>query len=312
VHSAFDPPEPWEQQGERAPDASPAPGFAAHPYVPARWTDVPSGAFEALESACGAWRLDQLFVVPTAARSVVDDPEAWITTPAQVVGLAEERVAHWIDADPQPHIAAALALDELAAIDHAQIGPYMRLTLLAHDRRLTVRYDTVARHELDPALCALRAAATGCPLPVPDEPELDLSHEWAHLVHSTAVRLQAGEPIAVRLGQLPTHARDHARGALLALTPHELILAREPNPDLLAGSAPSGHDLLSIPRGRLEGAEVAAAGARLRTGGVEIDLALPQSLAHGFVEVVERGRPGDPLADRQLAWAASRGLTSGS
>jgi hypothetical protein len=285
-----DPPELWEQLAEPAPRTSRAPGFAAHPYVPARQTDVPTGASEALESACGAWRLDQLFVVPAAPRRVVGDSYAWVTTPAQVVGLAEEGVALWIDADPEPRVACALTLDELAAIDHAQIGAYMRLTLLAPDRRLTVRYDAVARHELDSALCALRAAAGGCPLPVPDEPELELTHEWAHLVHSTAVRLRPDERIAVRMGQLPTGAQAHARSAMVALTPHELILAREPNLDLLEGSAPSGHDVLAIPRQRLERAEAAGAGLRLYTASVEIDLALPVGLARQLVDIVGSDR----------------------
>lgn len=175
----LDPPEPWERPLTADAAARRGAGGAEHPYVPLRWHDVPTGAAQALQAACGAWRLDQLFVVPASARRLVGRRDRWVATPAQVLGLADG-AALWVDTDPEPGVVAAIALDELAAIDHVQILLYARLTFLAPDRRLTVRYNAVARHALEDELAAVRAAAAGYPLPVPsDEPPPALAHKWA-------------------------------------------------------------------------------------------------------------------------------------
>jgi hypothetical protein len=283
-----DPPESWETIAVLGGDDPGAHSVTVLPYFPGRWCDVPPGAAEALESTCGAWRLDQLFVVPATTRRLVWDPEPCVSTPMQVVGLAEERVALWVDAEPRARVVATLTLDELAAVDHAQIGAYVRLTLVAPDRRLTVRYDPVARHEFETVLSGLRAVAGGCPLPVPATPPPDLPHEWAHLVHSSAITPRAG---TLRLGELESHA-GRPRAALVALTPYELVVAREPDPDLLGRFTPSGHDVLAIPRRQLIRAEIAAPGVRILAGHVEIDLALPQPLAAHVVDLVRRDHAG--------------------
>jgi hypothetical protein len=84
----LDPPERWEWP--LAADAAVRRGAGAeHPYVPLRWPDVPAGAAEALQAACGAWRLDQLFVVPASARRLVGRRDRWVATPVQVLGLAD-------------------------------------------------------------------------------------------------------------------------------------------------------------------------------------------------------------------------------
>ncbi len=284
-----DPPEPWERLAEAGTAVRRRRGLAEHPYAPQSWAEVPRGAAEALESACGAWRLDQVFVVPAATRRLAGDRDAWVVTPMQVLGLADEGVALWADAAPEPGVVAVIPLDELAAIDHVQIQQYARLTLLAPRRRLTIRYDAVARRELEGQLSRVRAAAAGCPLPVPDEPEPDLPHAWAHVVRSAAVSLWPGAPIAVRLGMVSARGASPRTG-LIALSPHELIVAQEPDPEALENSVPWAHDLLAVPRQRLDAIERVDGGARLRAGAVEIDVALSPPFADELVAFAGGGR----------------------
>lgn len=284
---AHDPPEPWEQLAEPASAVRRDRGLAAHPYAPLRWADVPPGAAEALESACGARRLDQLFVVPAGTRRLVGDRDGWVNAPEQVLGLADEGIALWVDAAPSPGVVAVIALDELAALDHIQIQHYARLTLHAPGRRLSLRYNAIGRHELDSELSPLRAAAAGCPRPVPVERDPAMPHQWAHFIRSPAVSLRPGDPIAVRLGQLDDRGAEPRTG-LVALTPYELIVAREPEPEVLAGTSPCAHDVVAVPRQRLDGVERTDTGVRLKSGGVTIDVALPPSLADALCTLAQR------------------------
>lgn len=285
----LDPPEPWERPLTADAAARRGAGGAEHPYVPLRWHDVPTGAAQALQAACGAWRLDQLFVVPASARRLVGRRDRWVATPAQVLGLADG-AALWVDTDPEPGVVTAIALDELAAIDDVQILLYARLTFLAPDRRLTVRYNAVARHALEDELAAVRAAAAGYPLPVPsDEPPPALAHKWAHLVSSPAICLAPGDPTIACTGDLPADRGEPAT-VLLALTPRELIVARDPDATVLGGASPYGHDILAVPRRQLEGVERTGSGARLQAGGIDVDVTLSPSLTDDLITLAELGR----------------------
>jgi hypothetical protein len=288
---AHDPPEPWEQLTETEGGGRRSWGLAAHPYVPPRWADVPPGAADALAAACGAWRLDQLFVVPAAGRRLAGDSDSWVTTPDQVLALTHEGVALWVDAAPVGEVVAVIALDELVAFDHIQIQHYARLTLCGHRRRLAIRYHAVARHELDSELSELRAAAAGCPLPVPADVEPGLPHEWAHFLRTPAVGLRPGAPIVVRVGPLSERGAD-GRTGLIALTPYELIIAREPLPEVLGGAWPCTPDVLAVPRQRLVGAEHSGEGATLRVDGSDLDVPLPRSLADVVCALARRARSG--------------------
>ncbi len=286
----LDPPERWETPLAGDAAVGRAVGGADHPYVPLRWQDVPAGAAQALQAACGAWRLHQLFVVPASARRLGGRRDRWVATPAQVLGLADGGAALWVDTDPEPGVLAALALDELAAIDHVQILLHARLTLLAPGRRLTVRYNAVARHALEDELAALRAAVAGYPLPVSsDEPPPALAHKWRQLVCSPAICLVPGDPIISRTGELPADPGEPT-SVLLALTPRELIVARDPDATVLRGAPSYGQDILAVPRRQLEGVERTDSGARLRAGGVNVDVTLSPSLTDDFMALAELGR----------------------
>jgi hypothetical protein len=286
-----DPPEQWERPLAAGAAGRRGAAGAEHPHVPLRWQDVPAGAAQALQAACGAWRLDQLFVVPPSARRLVGWRDRWVATPAQVLGLADRGAALWISTQPDRGVVTAIALEELAAIDHVQILLYARLTFLAPGRRLTLRYNAVARHALEDELAAVRAAAAGYPLPVPsDEPPPALAHKWAHLVRSPAICLAPGDATIARTGELPAVRGEPPTTVLLVLTPRELIVARDPDATVLGGASPYGHDILAVPRRQLGGVERTDSGARLRAGGVNVDVDLSPSRTDELIALAELGR----------------------
>jgi hypothetical protein len=260
--------------------------ITAHPYVPLRWEEVPAGAAPALQEACSAWRLDQLFVIPGGARFVGGPRALCVETPTQVVGLADRGVALWADTKPAPGAPIAIGLDELAAIDRRQILLFTRLTFLAHKRRLAVHFDALAGHELDPALAAVRAAASGYPLAVPDEPAPSMPSAWAHVAYSLAVRLRPRDPALLRFSEL--EGAHSVGGTLLALTPGELVIVREPDQDNLGDAPVCGHDLLHVMRRSVEGAEHTETGICIHAGGVDLDVPLARSVADDLLALIER------------------------
>jgi hypothetical protein len=287
----LDPREPWEWPLTADAAGRRGAGGAEHPYVPLRRHDVPAAAAQALAAACGAWRLDQLFVVPASARRLVGRRERWIATPAQLLGLADGGAALWIDTPPTSGVVTAIALDELAAIDHVQILLYARLTFLAPDRRLTVRYNAIARHTLEDELAPVRAAAAGYPSPVPSsERPPAMAHKWAHLVHSPAICLAPGGPTIARIGELPSDRGEPPTTVLVALTPCELIVARDPDATKLGGALPYDHDILAVPRRQLQRVERTDSGARLHAGGIDLDVVLSPSLTDELMSLAELGR----------------------
>ena len=186
-------------------------------------------------------------------------------------------------------MVTAITLEELAAIDHVQILLYARLTFLARGRRLTVRYNAVARHALEDELAAVRAAVAGYPLPVRSDEPPALAHKWAHLLSSPAICLAPGDPTIARTGELPAD-RGEPSTVLLALTPRELIVARDPDATVLGGASPYGHDILAVPRRQLQGVERTDSGARLQAGGIDVDVTLSRSLTDELIGLTELGR----------------------
>jgi len=134
-----------------------------------------------------------------------------------------------------------------------------------------------------------------------------MPHKWQHLSTSPVVRLDSDDPAVLRFGRLPA-GQGVERGALLALMPRELVIARDPDPGARAAT-PYGHDALHIPRCRLEGGRHAEGGARLATGGVELAVALPRRRG------TDRARHPCPMtladeAARQSARARGVGRTT--
>jgi hypothetical protein len=203
-------------------------------------------------------RMDSTAAVATinarAAEMVAGPRPDWVETPTQVLGLADRGVALWVETKPAPGVQRVIGLDELAAIDQRQILTCTRLTFLARNRRLRVHYKALAGHELDRALAAVRAAASGYPLAVPEEPPPPMLPARAHMTYSLAVRLRPCDPALLRFAGAPDQGKD-VGGTLVALTPGELVIVRDPDRDSPEDAPVCGHDLLHVMRRRLEGDE---------------------------------------------------------
>lgn len=84
----------------------------------------------------------------------------------------------------------------------------------------------------------MRAASAGYPLPVPsDAPPPARAHKWAHLLSSPAICLAPADPTIARTGEMAAD-RGEPSSVLLALTPRELIVARDPDATVLGGASP--------------------------------------------------------------------------
>ena len=100
--------------------------------------------------------------------------------------------------------------------------------------------------------------------------------------------MRAAAAIA-RTGELAAD-RGEPSSVLLALTPRELIVARDPDATVLGGASPYGHDILSVPRRQLQSVERTDSGARLRAGGIDVDVTLSPSLTDELIGLTELGR----------------------
>jgi len=145
---------------------------------------------------------------------------------------------------------------------------YGRLSFLSFGGRLTIRYNTLARFALEPALRELRKRLAGPPQPLPcgDEGSLRLPVKWECLVRGSLLRFYEDAPVAFRFATAPgksPHQRD--QGQLLAVNPHELVYMCDP-PE---ASHNYGEDSFIVPRPRITRVrvrekylEIAANGAR--------------------------------------------------
>jgi hypothetical protein len=284
-HDVDDAPECWESPVDAEIATRSVCGLPNRPYAPLAWEEVPDGAAGALERACGAWRLDQLFVIPPAARPAARGTD-WLWAPTQVLGLADRGVALWVDTEPVPGVQLVVALDDLAAIERIQLGLQVRLTVLARDRSLAVHYSALAAPELEPALAAVRAAVCGYPGMIGDEPPPPMPPNWAHVARSLAVRLRAGDPALLRFRRAFGEV-DSSGDTLLAFTPGELVIAREPDPEPFGPTGAWGPDLLHVPRTCLEGADRMDTGVRLLVRGVQLEVPLTRSITDDLLDLVE-------------------------
>ncbi len=269
-----DPPEPWEPLISRAEIRRLAQdNIAGRPFRPRRPDDVPPGAVEALAHECGAQELDQLFVIPSSPR-LAGEGRRWVETPTQVLGFGHHGVGLWVDATPTPGVHRVIPHADLAAIVDERILLYGRLSFLAGNQALRVRYNTVSRWHLQPALASLRRLVATQPGPVPDVEPPKLTHKWRVITASETVRPAAGEKVAVFFGSHRTHPRRPARPALLAVTSRELIVVRQPY-----DRADYGADALYVSRQRIEQLEAERSTLRLRTAGAHLELLLDDALA---------------------------------
>lgn len=246
----------------------------SHPWCPRAPEELPPGAFRCLEEACGIEGLHQLFVIPFAVRQT-GLRRSMVTTPLSVLAVGSRAVGLWTE-KPSPGLAAAVRLDELEVIEDVTILLYGRLSFISAGRTLTVRYNTVSRRQLEPALLALRRRVAGPGLPVPTEQATgSLPFKWNHLLNGSLARLRENAPAAFRFACVPARSRRAAPlGHLLVLNPFELVWMRDPPGD----DVRYGVDSFIIPRSRLTALGGAETGRRIDGSRSVFALPMPSPL----------------------------------
>jgi hypothetical protein len=177
-----------------------------------------------------------------------------VISPHSVLAIGSRAVGLWVD-EPEPGVKIMIPLERLAAIEDATILLYGRLSFISFGIRLTIRYNTIARFGLVPALLRLRSRLVGSPQPVPraEKGESELPFKWKRVLHSTMARLEEGASVAFCFANAKRKSRDDIeRGQLLVLNPHELVYMRDP----LYASHRYGADSFILPRARITSARV--------------------------------------------------------
>ncbi len=276
-YAQSDPPERWEtpytrQDGGAYFRATRTP----HPFVPASREEAPLGAFEALVEPCGVEDLRQLFVIPSCVRFTGQGADK-VVSPLQVVALGERAVGLWT-AEPGPGVRAVIGIDSLAYIEDIHILLYGKLTFFSRQGRISIRYNTVARRVLEPALLALRLRVAGAPGPMPlsEQPE-PLPFKWRLIAGSPFYRLGDQEPAVCRFSHRnrgSARPRARSRAHLLMMTPRELLSLADPALSIHN----FGVDGYYIPRCGIEDARFGDDGLRLKVSGATLELPLDERL----------------------------------
>lgn len=260
----LDPREPWEMEvDEDTARAQALTGIRGFPYCPRRAEDTPSGAAVALREAVGTGGLADLLVVPAQAR------------PARSGRSRRQVLTLWVGPPARPGVQVAVSAREVAAIETVHILLYARLTILAPQTRLSIRYNAVAEHELQPLVRALRRRITGSAqdgLPYDVRPDSGLPYKWRRLLASDIARLDDGETVAAVAGPVPGPRRSEAAFGAVVLTARELVVLADPVQAERAGGR-YGVDAHHIPRARIE--SLSAEGPLLRVQALGVDLRLP-------------------------------------
>jgi hypothetical protein len=163
---------------------------------------------------------------------------------------------------PRPGVKVMIRIEELAAIEDVMILLYGRLSFLPFGDKLRIRYNTVARQRLEPALLELRRRLAGPEQGIPRSSEAStvLPFKWNYLLHSARVGLAEDGAVAFRFARVPRRRRRATpRGQLLVLNPRELVYLCDP-PE---SDEEYGVDSFIVPRSLV-------AGISTRNGNLEI------------------------------------------
>jgi hypothetical protein len=271
-----DPAESWELPYSESQEASYYRGVCdLFPYTPRRAEDVPEGALECLKESCALQGLRQLFLIPRAIRAT-GCADQKVISPGSVLGIGTRAVGLWTG-EPGPGVKVLIPLERLSAIEDVTILLYGRLSFVSFSQRLTIRYNTLARAGLKPALQALRERLAGPPLPLPpEEPAVvELPLKWKRLLRSPQLRFREGAPVAFRFAVAPGRTRDDVdRGQLLAVNAHELVYMCDP-PE---ASHNYGQDSCIVPRPRISRVRAREKYLEVASNGVRLSLAMAPEL----------------------------------
>lgn len=258
--TATDPMEPWEIPVLKRDRYKIDRSLPGRPFRPSQTQDVPEPALATLVAVCGPLELARLFVVPRTTRLI--DPTHCVITPAKVVGFGESVVAVWVDDGPEGRMLS-LPIARLTAIEDRTILLYGRLRLIAADKQLVIRYNTVSRDDLRQDICWLRRRTATKVLPSEsgflwldshnrELPQSALPHKWRVVLDFPTVRPDPDEHAMIAVGDLAEISRGRRRqpSGLAVLGSRELVIANEPSEYL--GADRYGVDLLAVPRERLD------------------------------------------------------------
>jgi hypothetical protein len=263
-----DPAERWELPCTESEGTSYFRGiYEVFPRTPRREEDVPAEARESLAESCRITSIRQLFLIPWAVRSTgLEDQK--VASPGAVLALGTRAVGLWTE-KPEPGVKVVIPLDRLAAIEDVTVLLYGRLRFVSFDETLTIRYNTLARSGLRPALLELRERLSGSPqqLPRDEPPAPHLPLKWKRLLRGPVARFREDTPVAFRFATETSASGDEVgRGQLLVINPHELVYLCDPR----EASHNYGEDSFIVPRPRITRVrvrerylEVASNGARL-------------------------------------------------
>jgi hypothetical protein len=271
----LDPAETWEQPYCKADGAYYRGVQDAFPHSPRRIEDIPAEALESLRWSCGVQGLRQIFIIPSAVRAVGWKDQR-VASPKSILALGSRAVGLWTE-KPEPGVKVVIDLEQLSAIEDVTILLYGRLSFYAAGNRLTIRYNTLARAGLGPALLGLRRrlAGTGEPVPSCADGREALPFKWMYIVHSTRVRLHEQAPVAYRFAVSPARSRhDIERAQLLVLNAHELIYLCDPP----AASHGYGEDSFILPRSRISTVRLGEESTGFTCNGIHFSLPMRSEL----------------------------------
>jgi len=249
--------------------------YAGHPCVPRNLEQMPVGAFDSLEGPCGVEELRQILIIPSSVRATGLGNQK-VITPLQVLAVGARAVGLWA-AKPEPGTKVIVTLKDLAAIEDVQILLYGRLSFLARDQRLTIRYNTVCRRVLEPPLHTLRRriAAPGCAPPQPSGKAPPLPFKWNFLLAWPFSTLDPNAPRDFQFLCEPRRKRGWIeRGHMLVLTPWELVSMRDP-PE---SDHSYGVDSFFMARSRIQAVAPGQKGVEITVNGARFVLSLAPPL----------------------------------
>ena len=268
--------ESWELRYTESEDGSCHRGICdIFPSTPRRTEDIAEGALKSLNEICGIEGLRQIFMIPWAVRST-GFGEQKVISPGSVLGIGTRAIGLWTE-KPEPGVKIAIPLERLSAIEDVTILLYSRLSFLSFDGRLTIRYNTLARFALEPALQDLRKRLAGPPQPLPRENEKSpqLPIKWECLIRSPLLRFHEDAPVAFRFATAPRKSRhERERGQLLAVNPHELVYMCDP-PE---ASHNYGEDSFIVPRPRITRVRVREKYLEVASNGARFSLSMALEL----------------------------------
>ncbi len=285
--------EGWEQPVARAAVSRQDPTAHIGRFVlPASDADLPPGVQRTLRFTCGSLPLDRTLMIPSSARPIDRSCLRYVASRVQVLGFGERGTGLWVEARGKDPVAI-VPTDRIAVIEDVSVLCYRRLSIRAADARLSVRYVPDAHASLGGPIAWLRHRIRG-------DARGDLPWQGLRPVGSArvpetwrgvaeAVADESGRSGAAMLfGLAPSAGDGFPRGALVALTPGELIVLAEPDDPPVAAAWPQ---LLVMPRRLLQSAHPDDDRLVLRAGGVDRSIRLGNRFSAAAAELIECAGP---------------------